>query len=101
LEQQLVLQFDLSAPDDFDAVLAVEEQLTEALEGMAEVEGHNVGTRMMHVLIWCDEADETFASVRDVVDTDLLDHARAGWRHADDETFTPLWPPGLERFDVS
>ena len=101
MDQQLVLQFDLSAPDDFDAVLAVEEQLTEALEGMAEVEGHNVGTRLMHVFIWCDEADETFTSVRDVVDTEMLDHARAGWRHADDETFTPLWPPGLERFDVS
>ena len=33
--------------------------------------------------------------------SDLLDHARAGWRYADEGTFTPLWPPGLERFDVS
>ena len=96
-----MLQFDLTAPDDFDAVLAVEEQLTDALDGMADVEGHNVGTRMMHVFIWCDDADETFVSVRDIVDTELLDHARAGWRHADEHVFTPLWPLGLERFDVS
>jgi hypothetical protein len=101
LEQQLVLQFDLSAPDDYDAVLAVEEELTAALADMAEVEGHNVCTRMMHVFIWCDEADETFTSVREIVDPGLLDHARAGWRHADEDAFTPLWPPGLDRFDVS
>jgi hypothetical protein len=50
---------------------------------------------------WCDEADETFASVRDIADVELIDHARAGWRHADQDGFTPLWPPGLERFDVS
>jgi len=45
--------------------------------------------------------DETFTNVRDTVDTDLLDRARAGWRHADEDGFTPLWPPGLERFDVA
>ena len=101
MEQQLVLQFDLSAPDDYDAVLAVEEQLADSLDDMAQVEGHNVGTRMMHVFIWCDEAEETFTTVRDIVDVDLLDHARAGWRHADDDAFAPLWPPGLERFDVT
>ena len=101
MEQQLVLQFDLTAPDDFENVLAVEEQLADALEDMAEVEGHNVGTRMMHVFIWCDDADETFASVRDIVDREMLDHGRAGWRHADEERFTPLWPPGLERFEVA
>ena len=101
MEQQLVLQFDLSAPDDYDAVLAVEEQLAEALDDMAEVEGHNVGARTMHVFIWCDDAEETFTSVRDIVDAELLDHARAGWRHADEERFAPLWPPGLDQFDVS
>ena len=101
MEQQLVLQFDLSAPDDYDAVLDVEEQLTAALDDMAEVEGHNVGARTMHVFIWCDDADETFATVREVVDPDLLDHARAGWRQADEDAFTALWPPGLDRFDVS
>jgi hypothetical protein len=101
LEQQLVLQFDLSAPDDYDAVLAVEEQLVEALDDMAEVEGHNVGARSMHVFVWCDDADETFATVRGVVDPELLDHARAGWRQADEDAFTPLWPPGLDRFEVA
>ena len=101
MEQQLVLQFDLSAPDDYDAVLAVEDELTVALDDMAEVEGHNVGTRTMHVFIWCDDAEETFTSVRAIVDRELLDHARAGWRHADDDRFAPLWPPGLDRFDVS
>ena len=101
MEQQLVLQFDLSAPDDYDAVLAVEEQLAEALDDMAEVEGHNVGARTMHIFVWCDDADETFATVRGVVAPELLDQARAGWRHADDDVFTPLWPPALDRFDVS
>jgi hypothetical protein len=100
LEHQLVLQFDLAAPDDFDAILAVEEQLTSALDD-ADVEGHTVGTELMHVFIRCDDADDTFASVRDIVETELLDEARAGWRVADDDAFTPLWPPGLDRFDVS
>jgi hypothetical protein len=39
--------------------------------------------------------------VRDTVDADLIEHARAGWRHADEDAFTPLWPPGLERFEVA
>jgi hypothetical protein len=101
LEQQLVLQFDVTAPDDYDDVLSVEEQLTAGLDEMAEVEGHNVGARTMHVFLWCDDAAETFAEVRNIVDAELLDRARAGWRHADGERFTPLWPPGLDAFDVS
>jgi hypothetical protein len=101
VEQQLVLEFPVPSIDDYDAVAAFEEELAEVLGEEAEVEGHEARRGRMYVFVWCHDAEETFAAVRPVVDEALLPEVRAGWRHADTDAFEPLWPPGLDAFDVA
>jgi len=101
VEQQLVLQLPVPTMADYDAVAALEEELGEALGDEAEVDGHEARRGLMYVFIWCHDAAETFEAVRPVVDDELLPELRAGWRHADTDAFEPLWPPGLDAFDVA
>ena len=45
LKYQLVLQFQGDSLDDYDAMIALEDDLIAELQGVAEVDGHDMGWR--------------------------------------------------------
>jgi hypothetical protein len=100
--QQLVLQFPARDMADYDAVIEVEELLIGGLGDRAEVDGHDVGLGAMNVFIWAENATATFAAVRELLADHPLGSAfEAGYTERDaDDDYTPLWPEGLERFDL-
>ena len=99
---QLVVQFDAVSLSDFDALVALEEVLIEALGDSAEVDGHDFGSSEFNIFIFTDDPKSTFESVRGVFGTsDSMRKPRAGWRDVNANEYVPLWPPELSRFIVT
>jgi len=101
MRYQLVVQFQASSMQDFDRLVALEESLRGALEGFAEVDGHDFGSGEFDVFVHTDEPKETFERIPEVVNRPQPErHMRAAYRDFDDEGYTILWPPNLKEFKL-
>lgn len=97
---RFVLQLPVSSMADYDAVVALEDLLIDGL-GDDEVDGHDVGGGEMNVFIWTQNLRGTLDRVQTLLkDHPLADFFLAGFRDEGADDYTPLWPEGLERFDV-
>jgi len=97
---QFVLQFPASSMAEYNAVVALEDLLIDGL-GDDEVDGHDVGGGEMNLFIWTRNPRGTLDRVQTLMkDHPLADSLLAGFRDEGDDSYTPLWPEGLERFDV-
>ena len=101
---QLVLQFSPlgSNEEDFDKLIALEDQLIETLAGHAEVDGHDVGSNEGNVFVFSHNAEETFVKCFPVVErSGLLPLLAAGYRDVDGEDYMRIWPQGdTSRFSL-
>ncbi len=96
----LVLQFPAASTEDYDAVVALEDELIEGLDDGSEVDGHDVGGGTMNVFIVTEDPRATFAAAKAIVDpSPLAAGMKAAFRDEDGDDFTPLWPEGLEHFE--
>lgn len=96
---QLVLQLPAASTADYDAIVALENLLIDGLDD--EVDGHDVGGGTMNLFIWTPDPRETLDRVQMLMqDHPLSDSVAAGFRDEGADKYTPLWPEGLERFDV-
>jgi hypothetical protein len=57
---QLVLQFSAMSPHEFDAVVALEEELIRGLPQIAEVDGHDFGAGEFNIFVLTDRPTEAF-----------------------------------------
>jgi hypothetical protein len=97
---QFVLQFPASSMADYDAVVALEDLLIDDL-GDDQVDGHDVGGGEMNLFIWTQNPRGTLDRVQTLMkDHPLADSMLAGFRDQGADSYTPLWPEGLERFEV-
>jgi hypothetical protein len=95
----LVLQFPVASTDDYDAVVELEERLMDELRDSADVDGHDVGGGVMNVFVFTDDPSGTLdRALRVLGASPLAGSLRAGSRREDEDTYTPLWPEGLDRF---
>jgi len=67
MDYQLVLQFRGDWLDDFDAMAALEEELTDVLGDSADVDGHDVGSGETNIFIFTSNPAGTFDSVKPVL----------------------------------
>jgi hypothetical protein len=99
---QLVIQFPLNSTfpsaAEFEAVVAIEEQLERDAGDAYEVDGHDAGAGEMNIFIITDDAVATFNSIEDKLPAGL--RWRAGFRDLDADDYTPLAPAGLATFEV-
>jgi hypothetical protein len=97
---QLVLRLQAASMADYDAVVALEDLLTDGL-GDDEVDGHDFGGGMMNLFIWTPNPSRTLGRVQTLMkDHPLSASVVAGFRDEESDEYTPLWPPELERFDL-
>ena len=95
MDYQLVLQFRGDSLDDFDAMVALEEELTEELGDSADVDGHDVGSGETNIFIFTSDPAGTFDSAKPVLArTQRLQAVTAAYRRVDGEQFTVIWPEG-------
>ncbi len=99
---QLVLQLPADGIDDYDTMVKIEDLLIDKLSDRSDVDGHDLGHGKMNIFIWTDDAERTFAAVRDILVDDVLVRAlAAGYREEGGNDYTPLWPARSEHFEVA
>jgi len=91
---QLVLQFKATSAHDFDRLLELEDQLTQCLEGLAEVDGHDSGAGEMNIFVLCDSPAQCLQLGLPGVEQSALVLTGAGFRSIrSDQSYTRIWPP--------
>ena len=94
---QLVIQFPASSAADFDALVALEDRLIEALDERHLVDGHDFGSGTANIFIHTNAAPEAFAITRSVMTTMGYTEWGAAQRSLlDDEDYHRIWPVDSE-----
>jgi len=95
MDFQLVLQFRGDSLDDFDVMVALEEELMEELGDSADVDGHDVSSGETNIFIFTSDPTGTFDRAKPVLArTQRLQAVTAAYRRVDGEQFTVIWPEG-------
>jgi hypothetical protein len=93
MEYQLVLQFPTQSDEEADRLLTLEDDLVEALEDSADIEGHEPDGGVMNFFISTGDAEETFDRLRPLLEEKgLLAPVTIAYRHVDEEDYIILWP---------
>lgn len=93
MDYQLVLQFRGDSLHDFDAMVALEDELIVVLGDSAKVDGHDVGSGETNIFIFTSNPEQTFRQARPVLERrQSLQAVTAAYRRVDGEQFTVIWP---------
>jgi hypothetical protein len=90
---QLVLQFKPWGARHIDELVNLEDSLIEALAGVAEIDGHDLGSDEANIFILCSEPAGTVPRcVAAAHSAGLLPILSAGHRPVGGEGYTRVWP---------
>jgi hypothetical protein len=93
MKYQLVFQFRGDSLGDYDAMVALEDELTEQFGDSAEVDGHDLGSGESNIFIFTSDPAATFQRARPVLERrQQLDSVTAAYREVGGEQFTVIWP---------
>lgn len=93
MRYQLVLRFRKAAFDTPAAVHALERELTEALGGKAQLDGHDTGQRDIDLFMVSEEPDSAFRRCKPALEKlSLLDKVVVAHRLEGGARFKVLWP---------
>ncbi len=96
---QLVIQFDDEMGQALDHLIKFEDELIELLDGVAEVEGHDVGSGTANLFILTNAPKKLWERLEPLIeDTDRhgLEPLVAAYSEADDDDYAVLWPSDYE-----
>jgi hypothetical protein len=95
---QLVLQFPGDSDNVVDAVITIEDQLTEVLGDSVEMDGYDVGSGKTNIFIYTSDPASTFARAKPVLEQNgLLKTVVAAYRDEQAEDYTNIWPAGSKQ----
>jgi hypothetical protein len=102
MEYLLVLQWPAKGKLDFNFLIRLEEKLLIALDGVADVDGHDYGKNEMNIFILTDDPKGTFSLIGPIVDSmHASDDIRVAYRAVTGDTYTVLTPSDLSVFEVT
>jgi len=102
MEYMLVLQWPIGSIPDYEAIVALETALIDALPDGSQIDGHDAGSGEMNIFISTDRPAQVFDQLKGrLLAHDLFSDVRAGYREATENEYAILWPPGLRSFPVS
>lgn len=98
---QLVLQFQGDDEDTIDKVIALEDQLIDALDGskIAEVDGHEPGEGTVYLTINTKNPSKVWERIEPIVEeaaSEDLELSAVAYRDSGGEDYTVLWPADFE-----
>lgn len=95
---QLTLQFRSNMLADYDAMVALEDELTKELDHTGKVDGHDSGSGETNIFILTSDPAATFQRAKPVLErTRHLQAVTAAYREVDGERYTVIWPEGSQR----
>lgn len=93
MNYQLVLQIRGESLADFDAMMNLEKQLYLDLNGIAEVDGHDMGCDEINVFILTSDPLTTFEQSKAALTRlELLHNVKAAYRLVLQDSFITIWP---------
>ena len=94
---QLVLQFAANTISDYDALVALEQQLTAVL-GDNEIDGHDMGSGQANIFILTPDPQKAFHQIVPVLEhTGQMPALTAAFRRTDEDRYRVLWPENSSR----
>lgn len=96
---QLVIQFDDEMGKALDHLIAFEDELIELLDGVADVDGHDIGNGTANLFIMTNAPKKLWERLEPLIeDTDSheLEPLAAAYREVDDDDYEVLWPSDYE-----
>jgi hypothetical protein len=90
---QLVIEFEGDELDNYDRVVALEEDLRGTLKDVL-VDGHDVGQGIVNIFIHCDEPQKCFEEAMRVISGSEPGPSGAGYRRLDEDDYLRTWPNG-------
>ena len=102
MSYQLVLQFTGDSLDDYDKMIALEDQLIALLRGYAKVDGHDCGQGETNIFIITDNPTTTFQKIWPILsDAGYSSSLQVAYRSITGDDYTILWPKDFTgTFDV-
>jgi len=95
MNYQLVLQFRGDTLEDFDELIAFENELIEELGDSADVDGHDMGSGERNIFIFTSDPKRTFSQAKPVLErAQILQSVTAAYRPVEGEAYTIIWPEG-------
>ena len=102
MKYQLVLQFAANSMEDFYFLVAVENRLTEELNDLATVDGHDFGSGEFNIFVLTDDPATVFGNAHGIVINQGVPNVmRSAYREMDGEDYVILWPSSLTEFSVT
>ena len=99
-DYQMVIQLSADLFGD-PAYAELEDQLIEVLDGVADIDGHDIGSGQWNIFIETTRPKETFdLSYKYLLSANLLSHVKVGHRKMDEDDYTCLWPRDCDHFEV-
>jgi hypothetical protein len=90
-EYQLVIEFSGDSPEQFDKVVALEEEMTENLIS-GEVDGNDVGGGVVNIFIITKSPNQCFSEALTYIEKHMMRPTAAGVRDLKKEDYIRLWP---------
>ena len=98
MQYQLTLQIRGDSLEDYDAMIALEDELTEELGNSADVDGHDVGSGEANIFIVTSDPTATFHRLKPVLErTGHVQAVTVAYREVHGERYTVIWPEGSQR----
>jgi len=99
---QLVLQLP-SLAVDYDDLIAIEDELADALESSANVDGHDFGQNEGNIFIFTNNPEHTLETVLSLLrGRSCESDATVAYRTVGGEEYTVMWPDGYKgRFSIA
>jgi len=95
MRYQLVLQFRGDSLSDYDALVALENELISDLGATARVDGHDLGSGEANIFILTSDPRQTFRQAMPCLErSGRLQQAKAAFRDVGSDCFTVIWPAG-------
>ena len=102
MDYQLVIQFNGDSLSDYDVMISLEDTLSEDLAGIAEVDGHDMGSGQTNIFMIASDPLLAFDRAKVVLArAGLLPGVTAAYRPASGDAYTVLWPPHQHTFSVA
>ena len=103
MRYQLILQFRGSSLEDYDTMVALEEELISELGVTARVDGHDLGSGEANIFIFTADPRQTFRQAMPALDRcGGLKNVKAAFREVGSDFLTVIWPEGAsEKFTIA
>ncbi len=102
MEYLLVFQLpSTSSLNEYDMLIAIEESIRESIGDFATVDGHDIGSGEMNIFLFTENPKLAFEQIKRM--PSVVAHIvemKVGYREINEDEYTPLYPEGLQKFEV-